>query len=1015
MRLHPSKHESGVALVTTVIVIAVLAVVAVAFMQSTTSDRFSSRSVVNYARAKLAADAAAVVAQGIVADLVTRYPDSVTVWQNIGGGTAVGTNNEATVLYVRAQSANTNLGASPAAFGPALTLLAQPLVSRVGANPQSVNTNLLAVGSVVSSVPLVEGTSVNINLTNSSRSEPFVGSRSATNPGAPVTAAQWIYMTNSQGQTNARFAFWVEDESFKVNVNIASNGARGTTSLGIDTAEIRLDGSLQSSANSALSGASAATVVTARNGLPGNSFPTASTALLPLNVTNASAATEFRFLATSHSRSLNVSRGGFRRFAINTTTNGLPGAVRENLNRALAAITNSNSAPNFGQRFYRLATGAAGINNTSAVTPAHAEIYLQKIAANLLDYVDSDDQPTIISNAANFPVLPAAKPEFGIEPAGGGTAGANPIAAFGVENLPRLQEYAIHGRILEMNPIGYSTASAPSDRKANYRISIDHYFEFWNPGTRDVTLTNAFLKVYDQPRFGNSITGTLGGEGRPFELPLGTVTFPGGRVTVLTTAPAAEVNSFLVSVANRPNVVSVAGGSDTHRIFSGETRDVSINTFSGFNRLFNVSMRPRSTSITDYESAMLLGNSQGILESFVGLPIVTSGGFVPALHFVVSSAAIQSTIGNRTAGDAYFARGGSLAGNSSATSIPSSREGDPRALNEQLEFVLYQTGSGGAPDDQTRFFSSGMADASVPANSSIGAPNNNYVNPSNWVDVSSTSSGASNAPLFIRNAALQTIGELGHLTDPARVKGTSPSVMGIANARGGGRTLRIGQPEHPQWYDGDQTNASRTWTSWRLTDIFTVTNALTITGAVNPNGIFRDGGAALRAALFGFQFQPSPEGATVTANRAVTVNNLVSNAIGRMTNITASGMPANSLNVFWERGEISQLSLLNSGTALASVSMSNAFDRGREELVRRSIEMITTRGSVFTVYAIGQALQTSGSATNVLSSCRVKATFELVPQFAPAATNDFFPSGGAAARFVAPTNYQVRILATQYD
>jgi hypothetical protein len=334
-----------------------------------------------------------------------------------------------------------------------------------------------------------------------------------------------------------------------------------------------------------------------------------------------------------------------------------------------------------------------------------------------------------------------------------------------------------------------------------------------------------------------------------------------------------------------------------------------------------------------------------------------------------------------------------------------------------LEFVLYQAGSGGAPDDQTRFFSSGLADASVPANSSIGAPNNNYVNPSNWVDLSSTASGSSNAPLFIRNAALQTIGELGHLTDPARVKGTTPSVMGIGNARGGGRTLRVGQPEHPQWYDGNQTNASRTWTSWRLADVFTVTNALSITGAVNPNGILRDGGAALRAAVFGFQFQPSPEGAPVTANRAITVNNFVSNALGRMTNTTATGLPTNSLNVFWERGEISQLSVLSAGTSLAGVNMSNAFDRGREELVRRSIEMITTRGSVFTVYAIGQALQTSGSVTNVLSTCRVKMTFELVPQFAnlSAATNDFFAAGSAAARFVAPTNYQVRVLATQYD
>ena len=55
------------ALVTTVIVVAVLAVVAVAMMQSTTVDRLSSRSVANYTRAKLAADAGLAVASSALA------------------------------------------------------------------------------------------------------------------------------------------------------------------------------------------------------------------------------------------------------------------------------------------------------------------------------------------------------------------------------------------------------------------------------------------------------------------------------------------------------------------------------------------------------------------------------------------------------------------------------------------------------------------------------------------------------------------------------------------------------------------------------------------------------------------------------------------------------------------------------------------------------------------------------------------------------------------------------------
>lgn len=61
------RHESGVALVTTVIVVAMLAVVAVALMQSTTVDRLSSRTSSNYFQAQLAAQAGLAEAMATIA------------------------------------------------------------------------------------------------------------------------------------------------------------------------------------------------------------------------------------------------------------------------------------------------------------------------------------------------------------------------------------------------------------------------------------------------------------------------------------------------------------------------------------------------------------------------------------------------------------------------------------------------------------------------------------------------------------------------------------------------------------------------------------------------------------------------------------------------------------------------------------------------------------------------------------------------------------------------------------
>ena len=178
-------------------------------------DQLSSRSVTGSYQARLAAEAAVGLARSEVARLIRQYPDSVTVWQNVGGAQT----NEATVLYVRAQSTNTNQGARPAQFGGALSILGWPLVSMT--NPTAFTPAALATA-----LPFVSTNRdmVNLNATNAGRPEAFIGTRSMTNAvtpsgGAPITAAQWVYIGRNPGPTNtnnppaARFAYWVEDET----------------------------------------------------------------------------------------------------------------------------------------------------------------------------------------------------------------------------------------------------------------------------------------------------------------------------------------------------------------------------------------------------------------------------------------------------------------------------------------------------------------------------------------------------------------------------------------------------------------------------------------------------------------------------------------------------------------------------------------------------------------------------------------------------------------------------------
>ena len=49
--------------------------------------------------------------------------------------------------------------------------------------------------------------------------------------------------------------------------------------------------------------------------------------------------------------------------------------------------------------------------------------------------------------------------------------------------------------------------------------------------------------------------------------------------------------------------------------------------------------------------------------------------------------------------------------------------------------------------------------------------------------------------------------------------------------------------------------------------------------------------------------------------------------------------------------------IFNTGTDLSpSVNTATTYDRGREELFRRLVELTTTRGNIFTVYSVGQSL-----------------------------------------------------------
>ena len=184
-----------------------------------------------------------------------------------------------------------------------------------------------------------------------------------------------------------------------------------------------------------------------------------------------------------------------------------------------------------------------------------------------------------------------------------------------------------------------------------------------------------------------------------------------------------------------------------------------------------------------------------------------------------------------------------------------------------------------------------MDSGHIPGNSSLGAPNSFNVNPTAWPDPSSSSQSASAAPAVITNANITSIGQLGAIFDPVRTKGDSNNIL---LSRSGGRTLRISQPDRfdattnpTGLWDGNSNSASREWTAWRLTDIFSTTDLVQLDGRININSVNRDSGAALKTALYGYSFQAVPDSDPLIASQGFTetaVNNLIAEVKARLRN-----------------------------------------------------------------------------------------------------------------------------------
>ena len=400
MKPRPETRQAGVALVTTVIVIAVLAVVAVAFMQSTGIDRLSSRVGMNYFRAQLAAEAGLAVAEATMARVMTN--DTFIVVANTNRQLFVGNgiSNSTDFSYTPAFSTVSNLST--------------------------------AVSDIVTAAIPSTNVAGGIIFTNA-----MPGGLSITSP-----AVSWVFLTNASGQTNACFAYWVEDLGGKLDLSVVGTNttdAAARRPTGTNPAEIALWAVFTNAVSATNSGGKGDDLILARSNL----FTPATARLASSNDVTTNRLAELAVNLRHDTNEPEVIPFGFG-YADQ-------GKLKANINAADFSRIRAhiaNNLPNFGSRGGGLAAAS----------------YLDNVAANIVDYVDADATPT----------------------AGAGYRG--------VEPLPFLNERMT--RFLLQGP--------PVNNRGVWRIKIEttDYFEFWNLHSRTSAATTVTIATSNsQPLF----------------------------------------------------------------------------------------------------------------------------------------------------------------------------------------------------------------------------------------------------------------------------------------------------------------------------------------------------------------------------------------------------------------------------------------------------------------------------------------------------------------------------------
>jgi hypothetical protein len=383
-----SHRDSAFALAVTLVLMALIVIVIVAYLANTRTERVTSAIYANRIRAKIVAGGALAAATKLLRDN-TRYSNYITTMPHPSpaptklynevyrptdsADTAAAIAND----YLRLTNAAGEILASRAATAsgtPQVDPRPSPLMIPAG-GPFNISDPGFTVSNSYDFNQLVRlGADPNGRLVNPSPRPAF---------------GQWVRIRDANNELAGRYAYFIEDESMKANVNVIGNNLAGGSNLRINDLTLPLPSPapmtqlqevdpaaiLPTSANRAAADSALTGIAAAGNRLASRS----SLALLDQWNPNFS---DHAHLATVVSRDDDTTAKGWQRMDLNA----LVASAADNASKVAVA----NRIANWIRDAW---TGPelSGLTNYQMFNDSRLRL---QIAANIVDYIDADNTPT---------------------------------------------------------------------------------------------------------------------------------------------------------------------------------------------------------------------------------------------------------------------------------------------------------------------------------------------------------------------------------------------------------------------------------------------------------------------------------------------------------------------------------------------------------------------------------------------------------------------------------------------